>query len=92
MIVHNDIPNRLIKSLSILCTHSNVNDSLLLRKIALIKIELMMINLSKKKNKLLLDDQLIYRKNKSQNLLSIKNISFVESTGKLKLNLPSRKS
>lgn len=49
MIVHNDIPNRLIKSLSILCTHSNVNDSLLLRKIALIKIELMMINLSKKK-------------------------------------------
>lgn len=56
MIVHNDIPNRLIKSLSILCTHSNVNDSLLLRKIALIKIELMMINLSKKK-KLLLDDQ-----------------------------------
>lgn len=49
MIVHNDIPNRLIKSLSILCTHSNVNESLLLRKIALIKIELMMINLSKKK-------------------------------------------
>lgn len=85
------IPNRLIKSLSLLCTHSNVNDSLLLRKIALIKIELMMINLSKK-NKLLLDNQLIYRKNKSQNLLSIKNISFVESTGKLKLNLPSRKS
>lgn len=69
MIVHNDIPNRLIKSLSILWTHSKVNDSLLLRKIALIKIELMMINLSKK-NKLLLDDQLIYRKNKSQNLLS----------------------
>lgn len=43
------IPNRLIKSLSLLCTHSNVNDSLLLRKIALIKIDLMIINLSKKK-------------------------------------------
>lgn len=78
------IRNRFIKSLSLLCTHSNVNDSLLLRKIALIKIELMMINLSKK-NKLLLGDQLIYRKNKSQNLLSTKKVSFVESTGKLKL-------
>lgn len=78
------IPNRLIKSLSLSCTHSNVNDSLLLRKIALIKIELMMINLSKK-NKLLLGDQLIYRKNKSQNLLSTKKVNFVESTGKLKL-------
>lgn len=78
------IPNRLIKSLSLLCTHSNVNDSLLLRKIALIKIEFMMINLSKK-NKLLLGDQLIYQKNKSQNLLSTKKVSFVESTGKLKL-------
>lgn len=78
------IPNRLIKSLSLLCTHSNVNDSLLLRKIALIKIEFMMINLSKK-NKLLLGDQLIYRKNKSQNLLFTKKVSFVESTGKLKL-------